>query len=70
MLEVFGTLAAAAMVLCYTLEERGAHYTLAFSVSCAAAAAYAYAIGSWPFFGLEALWAAIAARRGFRRLAA
>ena len=70
MLEIFGTLAAAAMVTCYALEERGAHFTLAFAASCAAASAYAYAIGSWPFFVLEALWAAIATHRGFRRLAA
>jgi hypothetical protein len=37
-------------------------------VSCVAASAYAFAIGSWPFFALEAIWAVIAARRGFRRL--
>ena len=39
MLETFGSLAAAAMVLCYALEERGPGFTLAFAVSCAAAIA-------------------------------
>ena len=69
MLEVFGSLAAAAMVLCYALEERGPAFTFAFALSCGAASVYAFAIGSWPFFALEAVWAAVAARRGLRRLA-
>ncbi len=68
-LEVFGSLAGAAMVLCYALEERGPVFTLGFAMSCGAASAYAFAIGSWPFFALEAVWAAVAARRGLRRLA-
>jgi hypothetical protein len=68
MLEVFGTLAAAMMVTCYALEERGPRFTLAFAGSCAAASVYAYAIGSWPFFVLEAVWAVVALRRGLRRL--
>jgi hypothetical protein len=64
MLEAFGTLAAAAMLLCYALEDRGPHFTLAFALSCGAASAYAYAIGSWPLFALEGAWAVVAARRG------
>ena len=68
MVEAFGTAAAAAMVICYALEERGAIFTLAFAASCVAASAYAFAIGSWPFFALEAIWAVVAARRGLRRL--
>jgi len=67
MLEVFGSLAAAAMVLCYALEERGPGFTLAFAMSCGLAAVYAFTIGSWPFFALEAVWAVVAARRGLRR---
>ncbi len=68
MLEAFGTLAAAAMLLCYALEERGPQFTLAFAVSCGAASAYAYAIGSWPLFALEGVWSVVAARRGLQRL--
>ena len=68
MLEVFGSLAAAAMVLCYTLEERWPAFTLGFATSCGAASVYAFALGSWPFFALEVVWAVVAARRGFRRL--
>jgi len=70
MLEAFGALAAASMVACYALEERGPGFTLGFAAGCGAASAYAFAIGSWPFFILEGLWAAVAARRGLRRLAA
>ena len=69
MLEIFGAVAAAAMVTCYALEGRGGHYTVAFSASCAAASVYAFAIGSWPFCVLEAVWAMVALRRGIRRLA-
>ena len=69
-IELFGTAAAASMVLFYALEERGPQFTLAFSASCLAAAGYALAIGSWPFFAVEAVWACVAARRGLRRLAA
>ena len=68
-LEVFGTVSVAAMVLCYSLEERGPGFTLAFAASCVGASIYAFAIGSWPFFALEAVWAAVAARRGIRRYA-
>lgn len=68
MLEVFGFISAAAMVLCYALEERGPGFTFAFAASCVAASGYAFAIESWPFFALEAVWAVVAARRGMRRL--
>jgi hypothetical protein len=69
MLEAFGALAAASMVACHALGERGPGFTLGFAAGCGATTAYAFAIGSWPFFILEALWAAIADRRGLRRLA-
>ena len=70
MIELFGTAAASAMVICYALEDRSPRFTLAFAGSCAAAAGYALAIGSWPFFAVEAVWAGVAIRRGLRRLAA
>ena len=55
MIEMFGTAAAVPMVLFYSLEKRAPIYTLAFAVSCAAAAAYALAIGAYPFFGAESV---------------
>ncbi len=67
-IELFGTLAAAAMLLCYALEDRGPAFTLGLAASCAAASGYAFAIGSWPFFAIEVLWAGVALRRGVRRL--
>jgi hypothetical protein len=70
MIELFGAAAASAMVVCYALEERGPGFTLAFAASCAAAAGYALAIGSWPFFVVEGIWAGIAVRRAARRFAA
>ena len=70
MIELFGAAAASAMVVCYALEERGPGFTLAFAASCAAAAGYALAIGSWPFFVVEGIWAGIAVRRAVRRFAA
>lgn len=68
MLELFGTLAAAAMVVTYALEERAPRFTLVFAASCAAASAYAWAIGSWPFFVLEGTWAGVALHRYRRRI--
>ncbi len=68
MLELFGSLAGASMVLCYALEDRGAVFGFAFAASCGLAALYAFAIGSMPFFALETVWAAVATRRALRRL--
>ena len=62
-IEIFGFLAAGAMVLCYALEARSHGYVLAFAAACAAAALYAMLIGSRPFAALEALWSVVAARR-------
>ena len=64
MIEIFGTAATASMVLCYALEDRGPKYVFAFAASSAAAAVYALAIGSWPFFVIETIWSGIAIRRG------
>ena len=64
--DLAGAGALAAMVLCYALEHRGPVFATGFAVSCAAAAAYAWAIGAWPFAVLELLWAGLAARRAWR----
>ena len=63
LVEIYGTLSAAAMVLMYSLEDRSRSFTLGFSTACLAAAVYAALIGSVPFAVLEGLWALIALRR-------
>ena len=67
MLEIFGTAAVALMVLCYALEARGPHMTLAFAGACVLAALYALAIRAWPFAAVETVWAGVAWSR-HRRL--
>ena len=66
LIEVFGAVAAAAMVLCYALEERSAWFILLFAASCLASAGYAVAIRSWPFATVELLWAGISLLRWIR----
>lgn len=61
--ELFGILAVSAMVVTYAFEKRSMGYVLAFAASCVAASAYAVLIRSWPFAGVEAIWAAVAFRR-------
>jgi hypothetical protein len=65
MIEFLGLLAVCAMVIFYALEDRSPQMTLA---SCACAAAYALAIGSYPFMLAEGIWAVIAARKWRGRL--
>lgn len=66
LIEVFGAVAVAAMVLCYALEERSAWFILLFAASCLASAGYAVAIRSWPFATVELLWAGISLLRWIR----
>ncbi len=61
--ELFGFVAAVAMVTMYALERRGRRYVLGFAIGCAAAAVYATLIRSWPFAGVEAVWTIVAVRR-------
>jgi hypothetical protein len=68
MIEFLGLLAVCAMVIFYALEDRSPQMTLAFAISCACAAAYALAIGSYPFMLAEGIWAVIAARKWRGRL--
>jgi hypothetical protein len=62
-LTAFGALAVAAMLLCYTLEQRSPAYVLAFALACAASSVYGFLQGAWPFGVVEAVWAAVAVRR-------
>jgi len=63
MIELLGLLAVCSMVVCYALEDRGPSFTLAFAISCTAAAFYAFLIGSYPFMFAEGVWAVIAFRK-------
>lgn len=65
-LTAFGLFAVVAMVLCYSLEERGRGYTLAFAVACLLGSAYGFLQGAWPFGAVEIVWAGIAVRKWTR----
>jgi hypothetical protein len=67
-LTLFGFMAVLAMLLFYALEDRGPWYVLAFAGACALASAYGFLQGAWPFGVVEAIWAAVAARRWRRRV--
>jgi hypothetical protein len=67
-LSLFGLLAVTMMLLCYALEERGAHYVLGFAVACGLGSVYGFLQGAWPFGLVEAVWAAVAVRRWQGRL--
>ena len=64
---IFGSIAVAAMLLTYALEERSTWFVLGFAAACAASAAYGLMIEAWPFAGIEAVWSAVAVRRWWRR---
>jgi len=69
MVETFGVVAVASMVLMYALESRSHIYVLGFAASCAAASLYAALIHAWPFAAVEGLWAIVAVGRWMRRRA-
>ena len=62
-LTLFGLFAVTAMLVCYALESRSHWFVLAFAVACLLGSAYGFLQGAWPFGAVEAIWAAIAARR-------
>lgn len=66
MLTVFGVLALTFMMLMYALERRGPRFIAAFACGCALSSVYGFLAGTWPFGVVEAIWAAIAARRYVR----
>ena len=70
-LTIFGTIAVAAMLLMYALEDRSHRFILGFALASVAVSAYSVAIEAWPIAVLEAVWALGALRRWRRmRLAA
>ena len=62
-LTIFGLIAVTAMLVFYALEERHPLYILGFAAACALGSAYGFLQGAWPFGLVEAVWAAVAARR-------
>ena len=66
LLEIFGSMAVAAMALCYALEKRSSWFILFFAGACLASSGYAAAIQSWPFATVELLWSGVAVRRWIR----
>lgn len=69
-LSAFGLAAVGAMLAFYALEERGAHWVLAFAAACALASIYGFLQGAWPFGLIEAVWALVALQRWRRRIGA
>ncbi len=62
-LTAFGLFAVSAMLVCYSLEPRHRGFVLGFAGSCLLGSAYGFLQGAWPFGAVEAIWAAVAARR-------
>ena len=62
-LTLFGLFAVTMMLVCYTFERLHSLFILAFSFACVLASIYGFLQGAWPFGVVEALWAAVAARR-------
>jgi hypothetical protein len=62
-LSLFGLFAVTAMLVTYALEKKSPWFILAFAAACLLGSIYGFLQGAWPFGIVEALWAAIAARR-------
>lgn len=67
-LTLFGLFAVTAMLVCYALEDRSHWYVLGFAGACALGSVYGFLQGAWPFGVIEAIWAAVAARRWQARI--
>jgi len=63
LLSAFGLLAVTAMLVTYALESKTTWFILAFAFACAMGSVYGFLQGAWPFGMIEAVWAAVAARR-------
>ncbi len=62
-LTIFGLVAVTAMLVTYSLEKRSHWFILAFAASCLLGSTYGFLQGAWPFGLVEAVWAAVAAKR-------
>ncbi|MGP0088583.1 MAG: hypothetical protein ACLPKB_01265 [Xanthobacteraceae bacterium] len=66
-LSLFGLGAVSAMLIFYALEDRSHWFILAFAGACGLGSIYGFLQGAWPFGLVEAVWAAVAAHRWFRK---
>lgn len=66
-LTAFGAISVTLMMLFYALEDRSRWFTLAFAAACAAASAYGWLAGAWPFGVVELVWAGVAVRKWYFR---
>jgi hypothetical protein len=67
-LTLFGLFAVTAMLVTYAFEDRSAWFVLGFAAACLLGSIYGFLQGAWPFGVIEAIWAAIALRRWYRRI--
>ena len=67
-LTAFGLASVTAMLVCYALEARSPWFVAGFAAACVLASAYGFLQGAWPFGLVEAVWAAVAAHRWWRRV--
>lgn len=63
----FGLFAVTAMLVAYALEPRSRWFTLGFAAACVLGSIYGFLQGAWPFGIVEAIWAAVALYRWYRR---
>jgi hypothetical protein len=63
-LTAFGLFAVTAMLVFRALEKRSPWFIFAFALACALASIYGFLQGAWPFGAVEAVWSAVALRRG------
>jgi hypothetical protein len=68
-LTIFGLVAVSAMLVCYALEDRSPWWVLGFAAACGLGSIYGFMQGAWPFGVVEAVWALVALRRWWSRLA-
>lgn len=66
-LTLFGLFAVSAMLVFYALEDRHAHFVLAFALACLLASIYGFLQGAWPFGVVEAIWSGVAVKRWHKR---
>lgn len=67
MLTVFGSIAVAIMMLAYWFESRSKWMVLTFAFASAATSVYSGLVEAYPVTAIEAIWAAVAVQRFFRR---
>ena len=66
-LTLYGLVSVSAMLVTYALEARSRWFILAFAGACLLGSSYGFLQGAWPFGLVEGIWAAVAARRFWRR---